>query len=75
MLIHSKCEICGKHRNVGSHKRCSREKQRMYAPGTALRAAQDAEQQGRKDSYVYRPLEVPERQKGGFFSRLVRSDS
>lgn len=71
----SKCEICGKHRNVGSHKRCSKEKQRMYAPGTTLKVAQDAELQGRKSAYVYRPLEIPERKKSGFFSRLVKGDS
>ncbi len=74
-MIHSKCEICGNPRNVGSHRRCSRKKQRMYAPGTALRAAQDAEQQGRRNSYVYRPLEVAPRQRSGIFSRLVRGDS
>lgn len=74
-MIHSMCEICGNPRNVGSHRRCSRQKQRKYAPGTALRAAQDAEQQGRRDSYVYRPLEIPPRQRSGIFSRLVRGDS
>lgn len=74
-MIHSKCEICGNQRNVGSHKKCSRIKQRQYAPGTALRAAQEAEQKGRRESYVYLPLDVGVRAKPGVFSRLIRGDS
>lgn len=73
--MHSICDICGKHRNVGSHKKCSRKRQRMYGPGTALRALQDAENAGRRKSYVFTPLDVPARQKAGFFSRLVRGES
>lgn len=73
--MHSTCEICGKYRNQGNHAKCSRIKQRMFAPGTALRAEQEATQRGRKNSYVWLPLDVGTKKVTGVFSRMIRSDS
>ncbi len=41
-----KCGWCGKNRNQGNHRKCSKELQKMYAPGTALYKEQLATRQG-----------------------------
>lgn len=41
-----KCGWCGKNRNQGNHRKCSKELQKMYAPGTALYKEQLAIRQG-----------------------------
>lgn len=74
-MIYSICTICGKNRNEGNHKKCSRIKQQQYAPGTALRAAQEAELKGKRESRVYLPLDITSKPKSGVFSRLIRGDS
>jgi len=43
-----KCQLCGKNRNQGNHRKCSKKLQKIYAPGTALHAEQVATIQGRK---------------------------
>lgn len=66
------CAICGKAKSSGNHKACSRELQRMYAPGTALHKEQQLTLAGRKASVVVLPSrkhlgQIP---RSGFFSRL-----
>lgn len=70
------CPICGKARSAGNHRACSRELQRMYAPGTALHAERQLEMAGRKASKVVLPsrIHLSLSARSGFFSRSRKGE-
>lgn len=72
----SNCPVCGKLRAHANHKECSRQLQRLYAPGTVLRQEQEKDRQMRKDSRLIRPFRR-ENSKGVrnvLFSRLRKGE-
>lgn len=70
------CQICGKPKAVGNHRKCSRELQRMYAPGTALHAERQKDKAGRLASRVVLPARRVDIVGGqsGFFSRCRKGE-
>lgn len=72
----SNCPICGKLRAHYNHKACSRELQRLYAPGTALHEEQLKDRAKRKASRVVLPCRRADigSSRSGIFSRMRKGE-
>lgn len=72
----SNCPICGKLRAHYNHKACSRELQRLYAPGTALHSEQEKDRANRKASRVVLPARRADLvgSRSGIFSRMRKGE-
>lgn len=68
----SVCEICGKNRNKGNHKKCSRLKQQKFSTQRELEHQRKTREGMRKEIYLIRDGRTGA--KPGFKSSLIKED-